>query len=267
VKRILSALVLIPAVLGFIVFAPPRVFAVGVAVAGSLCLHEYFRMIRAMGITPRPVLGSVLFLVLLAAFNEMWLPAPAAAGAVLIGAFLATMWSRESLKENALSLMATLLGVFYLTLCLYPAVQVRFGFGSTVGLHWILILLAVLWAGDTAALVVGRKLGRTPFAPRISPKKTNEGAIGGLLAGAAAAMLVRQFLCPDLPAIHVLAVSVLTGAFGQLGDLAESMLKRAAQIKDSSQLIPGHGGVLDRIDSLLFAFPVLFIYLHFLYTR
>ena len=267
IKRVLSALLLIPAVLAFVIYAPPRLFVAGLAAAGTLCLYEYFQMIRSMGLIARPWFGSVAFWSLMAAFHEKWVPAPAAAAAVLIAAFLATMWRRDPLRENVLSLMATLLGVFYVALFLYPAVPVRFEFGETAGRHWILILLAVLWAGDTAALLVGRSFGRTPFAPRISPKKTNEGAVGGLLAGVAAALLVQRFAFPDLPRVHVLAVSLLLGAFGQLGDLAESMLKRAAQIKDSSHLIPGHGGVLDRIDSLLFAFPVLYLYLLVLYPR
>jgi phosphatidate cytidylyltransferase len=87
------------------------------------------------------------------------------------------------------------------------------------------------------------------------------GAVAGLLFGLIAALLLRHFLFRDLPAAHVAAAAILTGVFGQLGDLAESMLKRAAEVKESSTLIPGHGGVLDRIDSLLFAFPVLYIYL------
>jgi phosphatidate cytidylyltransferase len=161
--------------------------------------------------------------------------------------------------------MSEMFGIFYLVLFLYPALPVRYDFGDKTGLHWFLLLLAVIWTGDTAALAVGKKFGRTRFAPVLSPKKTNEGAIAGLLGGIAAAALLQHFLFPDLPLRHVLISAVLLGFFGQLGDLAESMLKRAAETKDSSQLIPGHGGVLDRMDSLLFAFPVLYIYMLQLY--
>ncbi len=261
VKRVLSALLLIPAVLAFVVYAPPRLFLAGLAAVGALCLYEYFQLVRGMGLVARPWFGTISFWVLMASFHEQWVPPEAAAAGVLIAAFPAVVWSRDPVRENVLSLMATLFGVFYAALSLYPAVPVRFNPGAPSGLHWIMILLAVLWAGDTAALLVGRSLGRTPFAPRISPKKTNEGAIGGLLAGTLAALLLQVFVFPDLPLGHVVAVSLLLGAFGQLGDLAESSLKRAAQVKDSSHLIPGHGGVLDRIDSLMFAFPVLYLYL------
>ncbi len=127
------------------------------------------------------------------------------------------------------------------------------------------MVLAIIWLGDTFALFVGKKFGRTRFASQISPKKTNEGAIGGLAAGVLGAVLLQIFLFQGLPLLHVIGLSVLLGIFGQLGDLAESLLKRAAEIKDSSNLIPGHGGVLDRLDSLLFAFPVTYLYLLFLY--
>ena len=160
--------------------------------------------------------------------------------------------------------MAETLGVFYFALFLYPMFAVRFEFGNTTGIHWTILLLVVIWANDSAALAVGKKLGRTRFSPQLSPKKTNEGAAGGLAAGVVAAVLIQHFLFTDLQVVHVVAISVLGGFFGQLGDLAESLLKRAAEVKDSSQLIPGHGGALDRVDSLLFAFPVLYIYLVFL---
>ena len=165
------------------------------------------------------------------------------------------------MRERALGLMAELLGVFYFSLFLYPALPIRYNFGNAYGLHWIVLILIIIWTGDTVALVVGKTFGKSPFAPVLSPKKTNEGALAGLLAGLGMAGLVQHFLFKDLALNHVMIASILLGIFGQLGDLAESMLKRAAEVKDSSHLIPGHGGVLDRMDSLLFAFPVLYFYL------
>ncbi len=179
----------------------------------------------------------------------------------MIAAFLAAMWRRDPIRERVQGLMANLLGIFYLGLCLNSALAVRFSFGAQAGLEWTLMLFAVVWTGDTAALFAGKSFGRTPFARYLSPKKTNEGALAGLAAGVLVAVLLRQFVFTNLPLKHVMVAALLIGIFGQLGDLAESMLKRAAEVKESSQLIPGHGGVLDRIDSLLFAFPVLWLYL------
>jgi phosphatidate cytidylyltransferase len=202
---------------------------------------------------------------MMAALGLNWLNPTALFPLVLIAVFLAALWSRGPMRERTLGMMATCFGILYLVLTLLPAFRIRFEFGAAIGLEWMLILLAAVWVGDTAAMLAGKTFGRTLFSPRISPKKTNEGAIAGLLGGLGAAFVLQHFLFTDLPRLHVLAASVLIGVFAQLGDLAESLLKRAAETKDSSHLIPGHGGVLDRVDSLLFAFPVLYVYLLWLY--
>jgi phosphatidate cytidylyltransferase len=176
------------------------------------------------------------------------------------------MWRRDSIRDRVTGMMANLLGIFYLGFCLFPAFAVRYTFGARVGLEWTLTLLAVTWMGDTAAFLAGKGFGRTRLAPMLSPNKTNEGAVAGLLIGLLVALLLRRFLFADLPLRHVVLASLLIGIFGQLGDLAESMLKRAAGVKESSNLIPGHGGMLDRIDSLLFAFPILYLYLQQIYS-
>ena len=275
-KRIISAIILIPAALLVVTYASPAIYLICVCALGSFCLYEYCGLIRNMGINIQARFVFPVFWLLLGilgcktifGLNTLqWAGyASAAITATLIAAFLAAVWRGHlSMRERALLLMAETLGVFYFAIFLYPVFSARFEFGDTAGLHWTIILLAVIWANDIAALAVGRKFGRTLFAPRLSPKKTNEGAAGGLIAGVIAAVMFQRFLFNDLATVHVIAVSILTGVFGQLGDLAESLLKRAAEVKDSSQLIPGHGGALDRMDSLLFAFPVLYIYLVFLY--
>jgi len=165
------------------------------------------------------------------------------------------------MPQRVKGLAANLLGILCLASCLYPAVPLRFDFGADRGLAWMITLLVTTWTGDVAALLVGKRFGRTPFSPLISPHKTNEGAAAGLLAGTVAAVTLRYTVYPELALQHVVVASLLIGMFGQLGDLAESMLKRAAGVKDSSGLIPGHGGILDRIDSLMFSLPVLYLFL------
>lgn len=264
--RVLSAVILVPAVLALVIYGPPWLFLLAIGVVGTLGLYEYFHLVRAIGLGGQPWFAYAAYWALLIAFHQDWFPSTVLMAGMLLAAFLAAMWSQVPMRERTLSLMTNLLGILYFLLCLYPILPLRYDFGDRLGLHWLLILFAVIWAGDTAAMFVGKTFGRTLFAPRLSPKKTNEGAIAGLLGGAAAAILLQQLLFVDLPLVHVIVVSLLLGMFGQLGDVAESMLKRAADVKDSSHLIPGHGGVLDRIDSLLFAFPVLYLYLLRLYS-
>ena len=271
-KRILSAIILIPAALLLVIYALEWIYLICVGMLGTLCLYEYCGLVRNMGIKIRTWFVIPVFWILMGV-STLLMRAPyrssiviAALTAAMLVIFIAAIWQpRLSIRERALALMAETLGVFYFALFLYTMAATRFQFGNEAGLYWTVLLLAVIWTNDAAALAVGRKFGRTLFSPQLSPKKTNEGAAGGLIAGVIVAVLLWHFLFNDLPLVHVVAVSVLAGVFGQLGDLAESLLKRAAEVKDSSQLIPGHGGVLDRMDSLLFAFPVLYIYLVFLY--
>ncbi len=156
-------------------------------------------------------------------------------------------------------------GVSYIAF-LYPLVYLlgEIGPGSGVGLpsggDSLLFLFAVLWVGDTAAMWVGSAFGKHKLAPTVSPNKTVEGFIGGLLGGLAIGVVMIFWKFSAVPWYHVLIIAVGCSFVGQLGDLAESMWKRSIGIKDSSALIPGHGGVLDRFDSLLFAAPFMYAY-------
>jgi phosphatidate cytidylyltransferase len=259
--RIASALVLIPLTLGVALLAGPLLFLVALGGAGTLCLREFRDLSARCGLAGSAVFAYVGFWLLLLELHFQAVPLDLALAILVIGAFLSAMAHGPPSRERFGGMAADLFAVLYLALCLFPALRIRFDFGDAAGRGWLVVLFATIWAGDTAALLVGRKLGRTPFAPSLSPKKTNEGAIGGLLGGVAAAAAIGQLAFPQLPLRHVLGASVVAGVAGQLGDLAESMLKRAAGVKDSSQLIPGHGGVLDRVDSLLFGLPALYGYL------
>lgn len=266
ILRILSAIVMIPVVLVVVTYADRPYFLLALGLLGSACIHEYGILTRKMGLRTQLLFMQAGFWFLLLALNFQWCPATAAVAALVLAGFLLALGQRDSLRERILGMMGNLTGVFYLGSLLYSALALRFEFGKAVGLPWFLILLAVVWVGDTAALCVGKTMGRHLLSPAISPKKTNEGAIGGLLAGVLAAVLMQQVLFTQLPLLHVGISALLLGIFGQLGDLGESILKRAAGVKDSSHIIPGHGGVLDRVDSLLFAFPVLYFYLFYLYA-
>jgi phosphatidate cytidylyltransferase len=265
--RILSAVVLGTIAILVVIYAPPAIFLIGIGLTGTLCLYEYFGLIGSMGIKVQPWFSYGAFWILLIAFHQNRFPGNAIIALVLLAAFISTMWRyKQPIKERALALMAELLGILYLALFLFPALPIRYDFGSpVVGLQWVLVLLIVIWTNDTAALVAGKILGKNPLAPILSPKKTWEGAVAGLIAGTGVAAAIQPFLFRNLTVRSIIIASVLIGIAGQLGDLAESMLKRAAAVKDSSHIIPGHGGVLDRLDSLLFAIPVLYIYLLLIY--
>ena len=186
---------MIPIAILVVIYAPPVYFLIGIGLTGTLCLYEYFGLIRSMGIMVQPLFGYLAFWILLLAFRQGRFPAAIVLALVMLAAFLSAMWRyRQPIRERALSLMAELLGVFYLALFLYPAIPIRYDFGDKAGLQWMLILLVVIWVGDTAALVTGKAIGKSPFAPLLSPKKTWEGAVAGLLAGLGVAVLIQHFL-------------------------------------------------------------------------
>ena len=126
----------------------------------------------------------------------------------------------------------------------------------------LLLLFLCITMGDTFAYYTGKNLGHRPLAPTLSPKKTWEGAFGALLGSSVAALLAHFWFFTRLPLRDALILGIVLGVAGILGDLAESVIKRATGVKDASNLLPGHGGLLDRVDSLLFAGPVLFLYFH-----
>jgi len=266
-KRILTAAVLVPLLIFIIGFASSLFFTLLIGLASFLALEEFFRLARKSGIEVHRLWGHLFSLLLIASFH-LW-PRNQSVPFLLLGLsgiFLLALGTRkgQSLHQIFPSPSATLLGLAYIpsTLGLLVAVRSSTALGNNAN-RWILFLLVVVWFGDTGAYYMGRALGKHKLAPLISPKKTFEGAIGGVLGNTVAACLGKKILLSAIPLIQLLVLSWVLGVVSQIGDLAESALKRAAGVKDSSNLLPGHGGMLDRIDGLLFAAPVLFYYTKF----
>lgn len=158
------------------------------------------------------------------------------------------------------------LGIIYIAFTLpYIGVIVDFPMNNINGKYLLVLVFAITWGNDTFAYTFGRLFGKHKLYEKMSPKKTIEGAFGGLLGGIGLAILVKIFLLKDLSYPDILLVALFAGAFGQMGDLVESMFKRYFKIKDSGMFLPGHGGVLDRFDAVMFNAPV--IYFYFLLTK
>lgn len=253
--RLLSGLVLAAATLAAILFLPPpalRVVAVLVALAASF---EYVAIARRMNVAPSTWVAVVL---VVAACWWMSVPGRAAMGLLVIAALglllVDVLFGGKSLPDASVALVAAVyLGVPLGTLV---AVHALGGRGA------VLLLIATVVVSDSAQYYSGRAFGRHALAPTISPKKTIEGAIGGVLFGSLVMVVGGGWVFPLARQTMLLVMGVAIVLLGIAGDLFESRLKRIAGIKDSSTLIPGHGGVLDRIDALLFASPAFYLFLN-----
>ncbi len=256
--RVLSALVLLPVVLGIAWYLHPIYTTILIGIVVALAVDEYARMARigSEGF-PRLIAGAAT----LATYVGVWSGVPMAlvlAPALLVGAAAAVGRGRPD--EDAVRLAAvTLFPLLYLAVPLGMAAALHTDRGPLA----LLVPFLVVVASDSAQYYGGRTMGRRPLAPRISPKKTVEGAITGVVVAAAVTPFLGRLATPDAPIGLLVLLGVLLAIIGIMGDLFESLLKRASGIKDSSSLIPGHGGILDRIDALLFVFPAYALFLSY----
>lgn len=192
-----------------------------------------------------------------------------AAGVAFLAVPIRTVLVPRDITTAPARMASTLYGVVYLGLTLGLTVMLR---AQPNGLLWICFTLAVVFLGDTGAYVVGRMMGKHKLHPKVSPGKTWEGAVAGLVTAVVSGFLAKAVFDgfglwegPSIGTVHVIAAALLAGATGQVGDLAESLLKRAVGVKDSGTMFPGHGGMLDRIDALLFALPTVYFYVKFVF--
>ena len=256
--RVLSALVLLPLVIGAVWFLPPVATLALASVAALLAFTEYAAIGAALGThVPRVLTGAAV----LAACVSVGIGSGAVdvvlmTSVIVIGALaVASGQPGPAILRDA---AASALPVAYIGLPLGALAAVR----VTSGREAVLLLMAVIVVSDSAQYYTGRAFGRRPLAPTISPKKTVEGAVGGVVFGTLAMAVGGRWVF-ESPVWALALLGAVISLLGIVGNLFESLLKRSAGIKDSSHLIPGHGGVLDRIDSWLFAAPVYYVFVRF----
>ncbi len=284
-KRVATAAVLIPVIVVIVLFGSTSVVAVATAAITLLALWEYFALGEAIGHRAYrlwTLTCSLLVILLqwrilrpfavqsLASGNIPTIantPAFDRSNAIysplalffffVLGVSSLTLWARRSLVEALPAAGISSSGLLLVAFPLSFAVRLH-GFPSN-GPALLLFALVITWAADTTAYFVGRAIGKHPLAPHISPKKTWEGSIGGMIGSLLVAYAFSFWI--HLPLVHLFAMAILGNIAGQMGDLSESAYKRSAGVKDSGGLLPGHGGVLDRIDALVLCIPVIWYYL------
>ncbi|HEY1203888.1 MAG: phosphatidate cytidylyltransferase [Bryobacteraceae bacterium] len=247
-KRILTAVVVAPLVVYAVGWAHFYFFLAVVSAVALLCYYEYAGIVAAYGIAkPGPLGYTAGLAVLLVPHEPEFLMILAALFALCLG--LAETDLAKGLPRAAVLLFGVIyiFGAWRIAILLWERSR-----------WWLLFALLLNWIGDSAAYYIGRRLGRHKMAPRISPAKSWEGAAASLIASSVFAALYLPRLIPAVTLVPAVALGIAGNVAGQIGDLAESALKRGAGVKDSGNMLPGHGGWLDRVDSVLFAMPVIY---------
>jgi phosphatidate cytidylyltransferase len=250
-KRVLTALALIPIVGWVVLAADPMIFLGVLVIVSCLCYREYNDIAAGYGFGEPGIVGYGAGLGLLIWWEVHWL---AVAGLAML--ILMLVMRDEDLSHALPRAGMLIMGVIYVFGCWKCARPLR-----EISPHWLMYGLALNWVGDIGAYYVGRPFGKHKLAPRVSPKKSWEGSIASVVTSTLFGTLYLGHFLPDVPLAEAIGLTVLANVAGQLGDLAESAMKRGAQVKDSGGILPGHGGFLDRVDSTLFALPVIYGFL------
>jgi phosphatidate cytidylyltransferase len=260
--RVLTAVIGAPVILGLLYFGPPDAFFALAMLAGLIASYELFAMThpddavsRWLGVLMALGVGAVAYFrggdarVLLSVF-----------AIVPFAALFVTLFRLGSMSTAGLRAMALAFGPLYVGLPLGLMAAMRRDVGGNDGAGFVVLSLLYAWFADTGGYFAGRFLGKHKLYEAVSPKKTVEGALGGLAAAALGAVLAHFWFLRSLPLVHGVVLAIVAGAAGQAGDLGESLLKRSTGVKDSGAILPGHGGILDRIDALLVTVTATYLY-------
>lgn len=258
-QRIITAIIVLPVVL-FLTLAVPGAFFVSVVtMVAAVALWELYSMVmlpQRWLLKYFAIVFGALQLPLLVYYPELFILVMAI---LFIGFAIYFLFNYQEIHTVVAEFAEVVLGWLYVPLLLTTMVLLH---ELPLGKQWVLLVLIMTMACDSCAYFVGSAWGKRRLYPAISPKKSVEGALGGLLGAVIVALSAHLWLLPATGWVDCLMVGIFAAVFGQLGDLFESMIKRNADIKDSGTIFPGHGGMLDRIDSLLFSFPAVYAYVY-----
>ncbi|MDT5155649.1 MAG: phosphatidate cytidylyltransferase [Acidobacteriota bacterium] len=278
-SRLITAAIALPVLIASIIYPPLKIlFVVLAAAAIVVALYEFWFLGRRMGAKPDVVVGYACVAALLLIFIFNWwellyLVVPL----FIVAALVAEMLRGSPFDKMILSVGSTVLGVFYVAFLGGHLLAVRNGFAhtyvqpetfligesfisKTLSTHLLAFFFLVLMGSDTGAYYTGRLIGKHKLAPSVSPGKTWEGAFGGMATSLLAAALAHYWFFPELSLSAALPLAAVMNVLGVVGDLTESAFKRGAKAKDAAQILPGHGGLLDRLDSLLFNAPLIYYF-------
>lgn len=257
-SREITAAIASPLVIWLIGWSHEYVFDAVIAIVAVLALIEFVNLGKHKGYDIPLALCIVIVVIIVAAFILEQLSVELGVFAALLLIPASYVFSRKPLEDSLPSSAVAVLATTYVGMLTGSLIRLRNDFPE--GWKLVFFLLLVVWLGDSGAYYFGKSFGKRKLSPRISPKKTIEGLVGGMVTSVIAAIVIHFTFFQNFPLHHAILAGVLLSFAGVVGDLAESMWKRSADVKDSGTLLPGHGGFLDRFDSILFTAPILYCY-------
>jgi phosphatidate cytidylyltransferase len=262
IKRWITGIIAVPILFAIIMYGSEGVFTAFIMIISLGAVIEYNRMVFNEGFVREKLQGLIIALLIpFAAFSGDLRIVLAVIAFSMLGTFSLSLIGRSGHLIDVVSVSKLVLGFIYIPFMLSHFILLRH---SNDGIVWIFFILILAFSGDIAAFYVGRSIGKRKLMPLVSPSKTAEGTMGLLIGSIVGCVLFQHFFLPGLPVFHAAALGLSGGIIGQLGDLCESVIKRASGVKDSGSLVIGHGGLLDRLDCLIFIVPYVYYYRIFL---
>ncbi len=257
-KRWATGVIAVPILIGIVAYGSEGMFTLLITIATLVGMAEYNRMVFGPGFRwekAETLVVALLILTAAAAGDRVLLTAVLSFAVMAI--LMLNLLRIDEEGPDMIRVGKVITGIMYIPLLMSHFILIR---QTSMGVLWIFFILVLAFSGDIAAYYVGRRMGKKKLLPRVSPGKTVEGTIGLVAGSIAGALLFRQLFFPLLSAPHAVILGLVGSIVGQLGDLCESALKRAAGVKDSGVMLPGHGGILDRLDCLMFITPFVYYY-------
>ncbi|MBF0463950.1 MAG: phosphatidate cytidylyltransferase [Nitrospirae bacterium] len=250
-KRLLVALVVVPALYLYIKYVPPLFFFVLIALISYLCLLEFLSMYKT-NLLARHMFSLFGMIPVYLTYKYNDIPISAVIAVFLLISVI-RLYGKKTADNAIFDLAPYWTGFFYIPFVLSYFVKLR-----AIGTELVISLLVIIWVADSFALYVGKAIGRRKLYETMSPNKTVEGAVAAIIGAVLSTLAMKAVYCFTIPAVKAVFIGVVLGIFGIIGDLVESMFKRDAGVKDSGVILPGHGGLLDKMDGMIFSAPVLY---------